>query len=336
MKKNLQLPQIINPDRTSFILDELKSGNINKNLYRIKRQDPIKIVYFGTPEFSAYILEKLIEFFQNLPASRLHLEGATTNQLQFEVQTVVTSPDRPVGRLQQSKSSAVSMVARKYGIPMLKPDKLDQDFIASHLSLLSADLFIVASYGKIIPQTLLDIPTKGALNVHGSILPKYRGASPIQAPILNGDKETGITIMLMDEKVDHGSILSTNKIRISQQDTFETLSRKLSQEAVPLLIDTIVDFILGKIKPQSQDHTKATFCKLIKKEDGYFDINNPPSQEHLDRIIRAYYPWPTAWTRWNGKIVKLLPNQMVQMEGKKKVKLTEFLRGYPNFPIKSF
>lgn len=339
MKKNAQLPQIINPENPLWMLEEIKDDKGKQDLdklYKMKKPDPLKIIYFGTPQFSAYILDRLIESAQNPQAFRLHIGGVNVNQLKFEIQTVVTSPDRPMGRLKEPRSSAVSQVASKHNIPTLKPEKLDRDFIPAHLSLLASDLFIVASYGKIIPQALLDIPRLGAINVHGSTLPKYRGASPIQAAILNGEKETGVTIMLMDAKMDHGPILSTKKLSISEQDTFDSLSIKMSQESVPLLLQTITDFVSGKIKPKPQDHTQVTFCKLLSKEDGFFAIDHSPSPEILDRMIRAYYPWPTAWTKWNGKIVKLLPKQLVQIEGKKPVKLADFLRGYPGFPIKSF
>lgn len=335
MKKLQPVPQIIIPESPLLVLEQIKSQQRNKDLYKIRRQDPLKIVYFGTPEFSAYILEKLIEFSQNPPQDLALQSGIAASEIRFEVQTVVTSCDKPVGRLKELRSSAVSLVAEKYGIPTFKPEKLDEDFITTNYSLLTADLFIVASYGKIIPQALLDMAVLGAINVHGSILPKYRGASPIQAAILNGENETGITIMLMDEKMDHGPILTTKKISITDNDTFDSLSRKMSQESVEFLIKTAADFVLGRVKPRPQNHKQATFCKLLKKEDGYFEIDNPPSPEKLDRMIRAYYPWPNAWTLWKGKIIKLLPDQMVQMEGKKAVRLADFLRGYADFPLKS-
>lgn len=308
-----QNPQII-PSQ-SGILDILNfNKDIKRSLSKIKTHDEIKIVYFGTPEFSAYILEQLIQ------------------SQKFTVQAVVTRADKPVGRKQEVRQSPVGLVAQKYGIPVLKPAKLDEEFITHHSSLLTCDLFIVASYGKIIPQSLLDIPKFGAINVHGSILPKYRGASPIQSAILNGDKKTGISIMLMDAEMDHGPVLSTKEISISEQDTFESLSTKMSQLAAPFLIKTLTKLIDGKARPKKQDHKKATFCKLLKKEDAYFDISNPPSKEVLDRMIRAYYPWPGVWTRWNNKIVKFYPGGLIQIEGKKVIPYKDFLNGYPDFP----
>lgn len=295
----------------------------------------IKIVYFGTPQFSAYILEKLIEFCQNPSILSVHPKGGNLDlPKKFIIQAVVTKADKPVGRKQVFTQSPVALIAQKYNIPVLKPLKLNDEFFTSHFSLITSDLFIVASYGKIIPQALLDIPKLGAINVHPSLLPKYRGASPILSAILNGDKKTGISIMLMDAEMDHGPVLSAKEVSISEQDNNETLSNKLSQESVDILIDTLIKFIEGKVKPKPQNHLKATFTKLIKKEDGYFDINTPPSPQKLNRMIRAYYPWPAAWTKWSGKIIKFYPGNLIQMEGKKTLPWKDFLNGYPEFPLK--
>ncbi len=293
----------------------------------------IKIVYFGTPQFSAYILEELINF--------------CSNSDQFEIKTVVTSPDKPVGRKQIITPSETSIIADKYKqsfsankIPTLKPAKLTPEFLENNKELLTSDLFIVAAYGKIIPQSYLDIPKQGAINVHGSVLPSLRGASPIQQAILDGEKETGITIMLMDKEMDHGDILTIEKTPIEAGDTYQSLSNKLSQIGAKLLITTVQEYLDGKVNPKPQDHSKATYTMLIKKEDGYFDISNPPTPEVLDRMIRAYYPWPNAWTVWEVKSkklkVKLLPNQMIQIEGKNPISLKDFLNGYPDFPLKDF
>lgn len=275
-----------------------------------------KIIFFGTPIFAVPVLKALL-----------------TN---FQVQAVVTAPDKPVGRKQILTPSPVAEYATKKNIPVLKPEKLDENFIKNHISLLDSNLFIITAYGKIIPQAILDIPKFGALNIHPSLLPKYRGPSPIQSAILNGDKVSGITIMLADKKMDHGPVVATKKIGLSDQDTFESLSKKLFEEGANLLIKIIPDFIAGKIKPIPQNDTKATYTKIITKSDGYFNLENPPSTKTLERMIRAYYPWPIAWTRWKGKVIKLYPDGLIQMEGKKPTKLENLLRGYPNFPMKSF
>src|SRR5258708_7733514 len=325
-------PQISPPLQNPLVVFEQE--DISKKLKKFKSSEEIRIVYFGTTEFSAYILEKLFEYFQN-PAQTLILYpgGAGTN-LKFIIQSVVTTPDRPVGRTQQLTPSPVSLVAQKHKLPTLKPEKLDQDFLRNHQVFLEAELFVVIFYGKIIPQIILDLPNLGAINVHPSLLPNYRGASPVQAAILNGDKETGVTIIKMDEKMDHGPILSVAKLSISDEDNTQTLSNKTTQLAFKELLKLLPKFAQGQTPSTAQDETKATYCHVFKKEDGYFDINNPPTPEILDRMIRAYYPWSNAWTKWNEKIIKFLPGGMVQMEGKKAVKLADFLNGYPNFPIK--
>lgn len=172
------------------------------------------------------------------------------------------------------------------------------------LNNLKPDLAVIAAYGKILPKEILEIPRHGFINVHPSLLPKYRGASPIQAAILNGDKETGVTIMKVDEKMDHGGIISNIKIPVSNDDNYESLSKKLAETGADLLIKTMPNYILGKIKPIPQEHNKATYTKIIKKEDGKIDWKK--SAESIERMIRAFYPWPTAWTTWNNKILKII------------------------------
>ncbi len=223
-------------------------------------------------------------------------------------------------------------------------------------SLNEADLGVIAAYGHILTTSELNAPKYGCINIHPSLLPKYRGASPIQETILHGDKTTGISIIKMDEEVDHGPIIYTSEISLSGQDTFDNLSKKMFGQAATILPQIIEDFINGKIKPKEQDHTKATFCERLTRESGYFDIDNPPDPKTLDKMIRAYYPWPGVWTKWVGKIVKFLPSPrhpelvsgskqidsdfrqndekfLIQMEGKKAVSYKDFLNGYPNFPL---
>lgn len=201
-------------------------------------------------------------------------------------------------------------------------------------SLTEADLAVVAAYGHILTKNELEIPKYGCINVHPSLLSKYRGPSPIQSAILNGEKTSGITIIKMDEKVDHGPIIYTEEIRLSNQDTFDSLSKKMFQRSASILPKIVKDFVEGKINLTPQDDTQTSSCKLLTKKDGYFEIGNPPSPEILDRMIRAYYPWPSVWTKWNGKIVKLHPRGVIQMEGKKIISFKDFLNGYPDFPLK--
>lgn len=224
--------------------------------------------------------------------------------------------------------------------PFVQPVKLE---LAKHFTLIEslkeADLGVVASYGRILTKDELDTPKYGFINIHPSLLPKYRGPSPIQQAILNGDKASGITVIKMDEEIDHGPIIYQEQIELSSNDNFDTLSKKMFLKAAEILPKVIEDYVAGKMKPAAQNHNQATFCERLTRESGYFDLNNPPSKELLDRKIRAYYPWPGVWSKWtmdNGqcKIVKFLPRGLIQMEGKKAMPLRDFLNGYPDFPLK--
>lgn len=310
----------------------------------------LKIIFFGTPEFVIPVLSILQE--------------------NFQVVGIVTAPDKKVGRKQLLTSAPIKQFylstlskAKKgpSGALILTPEKFTP-LVVQQLSALQPDLFVVAAFGKIIPQNILDIPKFGCINIHPSLLPKYRGASPIQSAILNGDKVSGISIIKMDAEIDHGSIIYAEEFSLSPVDTFETLSTKMFLRSSEILLKIIPAFISGKLKLKRQDNAIAEYCRMVKKEDGYFDINNPPSAEILNRMIRAYYPWPTAWTKWSfanaqDKIVKFLPipshselvsessdsgirqndkrEYFIQMEGKKPVPLKDFLNGYPNFPLKN-
>ncbi|MDO8429463.1 MAG: methionyl-tRNA formyltransferase [Candidatus Daviesbacteria bacterium] len=298
----------------------------------VKHLKNLKIVFFGTPHFVIPVLKTLED--------------------NFDVVAVVTAPDNLVGRTQTLTPSPIKEAFKK---TCLTPKIFDEE-VSTKLKSLEPDLFIVAAYGKIIPQEILDIPKFGSINIHPSLLPKYRGASPIQESILNGDEISGVTFIKMDSEVDHGPIIFTKEFRLSKEDTFESLSKKVFILAAEDLIKIIPEFITGKINLCVQDHAIASYCNRITKEDGYFDLPfqdlRPAGRqvtqeflEKLDRMIRAYYPWPTAWTKWspfakasgdkNEKIVKFLPEGMVQIEGKKPTDLDSFLRGYPNFPIRS-
>ena len=269
----------------------------------------MNIIFFGTPEFVVPILEQL----------------HTTHT----VVAVVTTPDAPIGRKKIVTPTAVKLAAQKLGIKALTPEKLD-DMFERELMDLHPDLFIVASYGKIIPQDILEIAPFGGINVHPSKLPELRGTSPIQEALIEGRKDTGLSLIKMDSKMDHGPILKQVPFTISEKDTFESLAFKMFQLAAELLPQVITDLRNGKIELREQDHEKATFTKRhLSKEDGYFAIDNPPSKEQLDRMVRAFYPWPGVWTRWNGKIVKFYPEGKIQMEGKNIVKRNEFFNGYP-------
>ncbi len=233
-------------------------------------------VFFGTPEFAIIILKTLIEA-GLMPA------------------LVVTAPDKPQGRGNMLTPPPVKTLAEDYGISFAQPATLkNNDDLVSTITKIHPDLFVVAAYGKIIPKILLDIPRKGAINVHPSLLPRYRGPSPIQAAILNGDEVTGVSIMLLDEEMDHGPILAVQELGISKFYATE-LQDQLAHLGAQLLIETIPKWLSSdEIAPQPQDHAKATYTKMITKEDGRIDWHR--SAEAIERMIRAYTPWPSAWT----------------------------------------
>lgn len=253
----------------------------------------MKIIFMGTPEFSVAILEALINS-------------------NYEIVAVITNPDAPMGRKQIFTPSPVKIAAEKNKIPVLQPEKIrNNENLVKQLKKFNIDLAIVAAYGKILPKEILEIPKHGFINVHGSLLPKYRGASPIQSAILNGDKKTGITIMKVDEEMDHGPLLANSKLPIANSDTCESLSQKLAISGAELLIKTIPDYISGKIKPIEQEHSKVTYTKIIKKEDG--KINWSKSAEEIERMTRAFYPWPSAYaniknqkSKIKNKILKII------------------------------
>jgi methionyl-tRNA formyltransferase len=217
-----------------------------------------------------------------------------------------------VGRKQILTAPAVKVLAEKNGLKVWQPEKLDEEFyeeitkeitpigevykphpdplLGKERGVTGAELFIVAAYGKIIPQKFLDLPKFGCLNVHPSLLPKYRGASPIQSALLHGEKETGVTIMKMDAEMDHGPIISNFEFRISNFETQQTLSEKLAEVGAELLLKSVPDYLTGKIEPKEQNHNAATFCKIIKKSDG--EINWQKSAEQIYNQWRAFWPWP--------------------------------------------
>lgn len=244
-----------------------------------------RIIFFGTPEFAVKPLAALVK--------------------NFNVAAVVANPDEPSGRRGTITPMPVKALATKSGISVLQPEKLDSGFMLQ-VSGLTPDLFVVAAYGKIIPKEILEIPKFGSLNIHPSLLPRWRGASPVQYAILNGDAETGVTIMLMDEKMDHGPILTNSEFRMQNAKlTAPELSEILSKMGAELIVETIPGLVSGGIKPIPQDEAEATYSKILKKEDGKVDWLK--TAEELDRQIRAFVPWPGSFTFWQrrGKEVKL-------------------------------
>jgi len=291
---------------------------IDRILYKkdICTYKPIKIVFFGTPDFGATILKSLIG--QKLVG-------------EYKIPLVVTMPDKPAGRGQELAASPVKKLANEFNIPVITPETLKDAKFIKRLRDLEPDFLVLAAYGQFLPKEILEIPTKYPVNIHPSLLPKYRGPSPIPSAILNGDKYTGVTMMLMSGKMDSGDILAAARLKIALRDTTASLEAKLAELGASLIHHVLHLATIGKIEPQPQDHTKATYSKILKKEDGLIDWKNPP--ENLERIIRAYHPWPSVWTKYQGKTLKLLPNRMVQMEGKEPVSLQQFKSGHPDFTL---
>jgi methionyl-tRNA formyltransferase len=242
----------------------------------------LRIGFFGTPELSARVLEDII---------------ATSD---MEVVFVVTNPDKPFGRDQVLQSSPVKVLASSRDIPIFIPMKIreNKEFF-DILRSFECDYFVVVAYGRILPLELLDIPQKKSINIHGSILPAYRGASPIQSALLHGEKETGVTIMEMSEGMDEGDILKIRTVPIDSIETAETLFEKFAEISGPTLIQTLRELETGGITPLPQDDSLATYCKKIEKEDGLVDWKK--SADEIYHMWQAYTPWPGIYTLYEGK-----------------------------------
>lgn len=221
----------------------------------------------------------------------------------WEVVAVVTQPAKPVGRHQEITSTPVAQWAEKNGLTILTPKTLKTPEVQTEIAELKPDLFLVASYGLILPQGALDIPSLGSLNIHASILPKYRGASPISAAIVNGDGETGVTFMVMDAGCDTGAMLSVVTCPITATDTRQTLETKLSDLAATSITDVLDGWTTKKIVPQVQPADDVSLAPKIQREDGRAIWNDA---EKLSRQLRAYQPWPGLWTIWNNAELKII------------------------------
>jgi methionyl-tRNA formyltransferase len=299
-----------------------------------------KIIFFGTPEFAVPSLQALIDRKENILG-------------------VVTQPDRPVGRGQKLKFSPIKDLALKHDIKILQPEKIKDPKFIDQFQKLSADLAVVAAYGQIFPKTLLEIPPNGFINVHSSYLPFYRGAAPINQAIINGEKETGVTIMLLDEGMDTGDIIQQEKTVIDPEENASMLHDRLSVFGAELLGQAMDMLGSGGWNPVPQDNQKATYAQLLKKEDGLINWNLPA--ETIFNQIRGMTPWPGCFTRLNKKILKIhkaknldtkkeaasgqilsmsgdgievstgkgtLLLKEVQLQGKKRMAAHDFIKGY--------
>ena len=316
----------------------------------------LRIVYMGTPHFAVPALLALIE---NAAPGVVLPEG-------YEIASVITRVDKPVGRGRAIVFSPVKQAALDHHIPVWQPGSLKKAENSARLADLQADLYIVAAFGQILPQAVLDQPRYGTLNIHASLLPKYRGVSPISEAILQGDTETGVTIMLLDAGIDTGPMLAQRSIPIDEDDTTGSLTDKLAQLGAKTLLETLPLWISGEITPRVQDSALASYTHMLRKEDGAISWQEPAAL--LARKVRAYTPWPGAYTYWRGKLLKIIlaeaidqaPDKaatpgtvytqqeqgrktlavgtgngtliirQVQIEGKRAMSADEFLRGYAN------
>lgn len=302
---------------------------------------PWRIVFFGTPSFA-------------LPTLRTLFEGPD------EVIAVVTQPDRQKGRGRKVLSSPVKELALQHGLTPLQPERAKEEAFQEALKMLQPHLLVVVAYGQILPKSILNIPKHGAVNVHASLLPKYRGAAPIAWAILNGEKKTGVTTMMMDEGMDTGGILLQAEIPIGDEETCESLHDRLASLGAQLLRETLEKIKAGNIRPLSQDHSKATYAPPLKKEDGHIVWKKEAREIH--RQVRAFNPWPGAFTIWGDQFLKIYKGEMkegtptgkigtvvwvgsdfievetgkdffrikeVQLEGRKRMTVRDFLLGHP-------
>ena len=255
----------------------------------------MKIVFMGTPIHAARCLQALID-------------------AEEQVIEVITQPDRPKGRYLHPYPSPVKELAQKYKVPVETPEKVKDQIFIDKIRALAPDLIVVVAYGKILPKELLNIPKYGAINVHASLLPKYRGAAPIQWAILKGETETGITVMQVSETLDTGDIILQDKVAIAPDDTAETLLNKVFEVGAQTLLKAIAEIKNGTAKKIQQKDAEATYAPLITKESGEIDWKK--SATEINNRARALIPWPTAHTFYKGKMLKILKAEPAPVPGK--------------------
>jgi methionyl-tRNA formyltransferase len=250
------------------------------------------VVFMGSPDFSLPILHSL--------ANTCTVVG------------VVTQPDRAAGRGRQLKPPPVKSLAQELNIPVIQPEKLRQPEAMEQLRLWNPDLIVVAAFGQILKKDVLYLPRFGCINVHASLLPRWRGAAPINAAILHGDEETGVTIMKMDVGLDTGPILTQRPIPLTRDDTAGSVFEKLSHLGASLLIETLPDYLSGKIEPVPQPEEGMTYAPMLKKEEGHLEFTSPADE--LERRVRAFNPWPGAFTDFDGTLLKIHRAHVVEGE----------------------
>ncbi|MGN0132708.1 MAG: methionyl-tRNA formyltransferase [Lachnospiraceae bacterium] len=298
----------------------------------------MKVIYMGTPDFAVGPLEAII-------------------QAGHEVTAVVTQPDKPKGRGKEMAASPVKVCALKYNIPVLTPVKIKAEEAVEKLREYPADIFVVAAFGQILSEEILQMPKYGCINIHASLLPEYRGAAPIQWSIIDGKKETGITIMQMDRGLDTGDILFQKKVPITPEDTGESLFDKLARTGSEFITEALLKIEKGDVHPVKQDDEKSSYAKMLTKAVGKIDWNK--SAVEIERLVRGLNSWPSAYTEYKGKQLKIwkaevmpamegapgtiakvtkdqvivctgdgaLALEEIQLEGKKRMRTKEFLLG---------
>lgn len=298
-----------------------------------------KIVFMGTPDFALASLQALLDAHQ--------------------VVGVVCQPDRPAGRQRRLRPPPIKALARAAGIPLIQPERVRDDAAMAALRSWEADIHVVAAYGQILPQALLDLPPFGTINVHASLLPRWRGAAPIQAAIRAGDRESGATIMLLDAGLDTGPLLAKRALPLATDETGGSLHDKLARLGAELLAETLPRYLNGEIQARPQDEALATYAPQIKKEEGRIDWTC--SAAAIERQARAFTPWPGTYTSWNGRQLRILAGceragrteagrvikidggiaigagdglfvpSALQLAGKRRLPVAEFLNGYNDF-----
>lgn len=303
----------------------------------------MKIVFMGTPDFAVGALEAIV-------------------QAGHEVTCVVTQPDKPKGRGKEMQYTPVKECALKYQIPVFQPMKIKQPEEIAVLRSYEADIYVVAAFGQILSQEILDIPRFGCVNIHASLLPKYRGAAPIQRALIDGEKETGVTIMQMNAGLDTGDMLTKTVVPILDTDTGESLHDKLSAAGAELIVKTLPMIEAGEVIPEKQDDAQSTYAKMLNKSMGRIDWSRPAVE--IERLVRGLNSWPSAYTSFHGKNLKIWESRIareaengtkaepgcvvwvdkefftvqtgegalcitnVQIEGKKRMPVKDFLLGY--------
>lgn len=243
----------------------------------------MKVVYMGTPEFAVPCLKALID--------------------KHEVMAVISQPDKPKGRGKKLLPTPVKEEALKHNIPVYQPEKIKDEAFIEQLSKIDADIFVVAAYGQILPEAILNMPRYGCINVHGSLLPKYRGAAPMQQAVIDGEEVTGITIMYMEKGLDTGDMLLKCEIPITPEDTYGSLHDKMSEAGAKLLLEALDKIEKGEITPEKQDDSKATYAHRIEKSMGHIDWSK--SSKEIINLIRGLNPAPGAYTFYNEEMIKL-------------------------------